>query len=177
MCIRDRMALDPRKRNLARTIERQREELFPQVTVGDRLALGVLPLAPKPAHVPLVLKALDHVGRIAHDLDGSLGVLTQCFNNRADFHPLIRRVRVAAARVLLVPTSPRPTARSRVTAARAVGMNSFHIRRVIQASGSVENLVTAGGRSPRSTCPRVTCSSTSRNVPRTATHTTWRCVA
>src|SRR5664280_3130781 len=171
------MALHPRKRDLARTLERQREELFPQVAVGDRFALGVLPLTPKPAHVPLVLKALDHVGRVAHDLDGSLGVLAQRINDREDFHPLIRRVGVAAARVLLVPAGPRPTARSRVTAARAIGMNSFHIRRVIQASGSVENLVTAVGRSPRSTCPRVTCSSTSRNVPRIATHTSWRCVA
>src|ERR1700692_1189634 len=72
-----RMALDPRKAHVAFSVEDDREELLPQVAVGDRFTLGVLPAPPQPPDVPLVVEALHHVRGVADDLYWTLHVLAQ----------------------------------------------------------------------------------------------------
>ncbi len=82
------------------------------------------------------MKTLHYIVGVADDLNGSVRVITERLDDREDFHALISRVRFGTAGVTVGARGPRPTPRSRVTAAGAVGMNSIHRVRVIQASGS-----------------------------------------
>src|SRR5665213_1708924 len=157
-----RMTLDPRKM---------------QIAIGDRLALGVLPAPAKPPDVPLVIEALHDVRGVTHNLKRALLVLTQGRNDGHDLHALIRRVRGGAAGVTVASARPRPAPRTGIAAAGAVGMNLLHEFRVTHESDSVVKRVTASGSSPRRTWPSVTCSSTSRSAPRTAIHTSFKCLA
>src|SRR5665213_859830 len=172
-----RMTLDPRKMHIAIRSEDQGKELLPQIAIGDRLALGVLPAPAKPPDVPLVIEALHDVRGVTHNLKRALLVLTQGRNDGHDLHALIRRVRGGAAGVTVASARPRPAPRTGIAAAGAVGMNLLHEFRVTHESDSVVKRVTASGSSPRRTWPSVTCSSTSRSAPRTAIHTSFKCLA
>jgi len=77
-----RVALHPRKRDFAGTIERQSKEVFPQVPIRDGLSLGVLPATTEPAHVPFLLKALHDVIGIRDNFQGVIGVVAQRLNYR-----------------------------------------------------------------------------------------------
>jgi hypothetical protein len=111
----------------------------------------VLPTAPEPTRVPLVVKAFDDIRGVTDDFNWTFGVLPERLDNRDYLHALIGRVVRCTAGKFFDAGSPRPAARPGVTAARAVGMNSSHIVRVTHISGSTVNLVTDVGSSPRRT--------------------------
>ena len=99
---------------------------LPQVAVGHRLVLRVLPAAALPAPPPPVGEALDDVGRVAHHLHpvGRVGrQRPQGLERRGDLHALIGRVALGAAGVGPAGHGPGPPARTGIAPARAVGVH------------------------------------------------------
>src|SRR6516162_4343966 len=112
-----RMALDPAEGDRHVRPEREGDEGLPEVAVGHRLALRVLPPATLPALPPTVGKTLDDVGGVAHDVDarGPVGQQgTQGLEHRGDLHALVGGVSLGAAGVAPPRDRPRPAAGARV---------------------------------------------------------------
>ncbi len=73
----------------------QVDQRLPEITIGDRLLLGVLPPASQPTAPPVVAEAVHDIGRVRHHLDRPrLGSEhAQCLEHRLDLHALVGGVR------------------------------------------------------------------------------------
>src|SRR5258706_15670018 len=80
------MTFDPPEGDVA-ALEHVVDERLPQVTVGDRLALTVLPAALAPPDVPLVAKAVHDVRRVADHVERAVE-RPDGFEHGGDLHPL-----------------------------------------------------------------------------------------
>src|ERR1700683_4608337 len=118
-----RMALDPADTAGLVGGRRQLYERLPQVAVGHRFVLGVLPVAPQPALPPAVGEALDDIGGVADDVDGARPVRrqrTQRLERRGDLHALVGGVAVGARGVGPARHRPGPAPGSRIAPAGTV---------------------------------------------------------
>src|SRR6202453_5523145 len=114
----------PADRDLAG--QRELDERLPEVAVGHRLVLRVLPTAAEPPLPPPVGEALDDVGRVADHLHpvGRLGREgAQRFERGRDLHALVGRVPLGTAGIGAAGHGPGPATRPGISPARAVGVD------------------------------------------------------
>ncbi len=111
--------------------EVQLDHLVPEICIGHGFALGIAPAIRLPLHPPPVSKAIDDIGRVAHDdqsphLSASdRSVHSNSFDGGRQLHPLIRRAGGSAARARFAGWChrPSPTPRSGISAARSIGVD------------------------------------------------------
>ena len=72
--------------------------------------------------MPTVAETVDDVGGVTHNFEQPRMRLHR-FEGRHDLHPLIRRVGLAAAGESAIDNRPGPSAGTRVTAARTIGVH------------------------------------------------------
>jgi hypothetical protein len=112
-------------------IEGKLDQRFPQVSVGHRLVLRILPVAPEPTGPPALAEAVDDIGGVAHHLERpSIGTTERAdrLECRVDLHPLIGGTGLGPAGVGALGDSPGPTTWSRVPEARTVGVDNQRSR-------------------------------------------------
>ena len=149
---------------------------LPEVSIGHRLALAVLPTSSLPARPPPIVEALDHIGRITDDQHISLRVASKCLEGSENLHSLIGRRRLRPRCALAIGNRPGPSTGARIPKAGTIGVDRGR-HRGCHASGSSMREVTSTGRFPAATSAKVTLSRTRRSAARTATQTSWRCSA
>ncbi|MNE98767.1 hypothetical protein D3C80_1973320 [compost metagenome] len=78
-------------------------ELLPQILVFNRVLLAILPAVAQPAMYPALLKAVHHISRVTIYLHLTrLLKQTEAFNNRLNFHTIIRCMLLSARYFLLM---------------------------------------------------------------------------
>src|SRR5882672_1336063 len=102
------------------------EQPFPEVAIGDRLLLGVLPAVLLPAFPPALAEAVHDVGAVRVQADAPAGGdRREAFDRPHELHALVGGPRVGAgdgALLTAVDDDRGPTAGPGVAGARAVGV-------------------------------------------------------
>ena len=103
-----------------------RQEGFPQVSVFDVLLPGRFPPALDPVVRPPLIDGIGHIGAIGVERDAAAGFeRPQGFDDRHELHAVVRRMALGTrddALMVAVHQDSGPSARTRVAAARAVGV-------------------------------------------------------
>ena len=115
-----RVTLDPEKRDFP--VLDGRDKRLPEVLVGDRLLLRVLPTPSFPANPPLVPEAIDDVGAVAPDLQRTIE-MSYRVEDRLNLHTLVRRWIFRPRGPRAAWNHPRPAARAGVSRTCTVGVD------------------------------------------------------
>ena len=139
------VALDPSETDQVRAWPGRRDQRLPEIPVGDRLLLAVLPAPGQPPLPPAVPEAVDHVGRIAHHLERPPRVVTA---SRAAWISMRWLVVCAAAPLAYAPSGhgPRPPTRTGVPQAGPVGVDNGRL--VAQCSTGTDTDVAGPSSDP-----------------------------